>query len=334
MPISFVMRIMKALWLTVLLAVLCGPWLGAHAETVSLGSTKDQVLSALGQPKGTLRQGTSERLVYRDVEIDLVNDRVVKVYYSKPTTEHPSAKPREDSSSRNISPSRTSKTPTVSPPSPTPGPNQAQLMQMIGGGMVKHKARPITPVRRAIIIAGVSLFVIGALVAGVAWIWFLIRAFSVHAGWGLACLFLPFAPLVFLFMHWQEGRKPFLVNLAGAAGCGLGLFLAVMTAFAAERAPQSAGTLPKGVVKEGTLANEILIRDATNAAAFKVATLGCDHPDNIKRFYVLSMPEGPSGAMRWKERWIIAGCGREYPVDIVFRQDGLHSATYEVHSPQ
>ena len=66
---------------------------------------------------------------------------------------------------------------------------------------------------------------LGLLVASGAGIWLIIRAFGVGVGWGLACLFLPFAPLVFISMHWEEGGKPFLVNLGGAVAMVVGFLM-------------------------------------------------------------------------------------------------------------
>jgi hypothetical protein len=47
----------------------------------------------------------------------------------------------------------------------------------------------------------------------VASIWFLVAAFRESILWGLAILFLPVAGIVFLIMHWDEVRTPFLLNL-------------------------------------------------------------------------------------------------------------------------
>ena len=43
----------------------------------------------------------------------------------------------------------------------------------------------------------------------------LVRAFQASKWWGLAFIFIPFASLVFIFTHWNESRKPFLVLLLG-----------------------------------------------------------------------------------------------------------------------
>ncbi len=52
-----------------------------------------------------------------------------------------------------------------------------------------------------------------------------VRAFQLSFGWGLALLFVPFAPLLFLYSHWDIARGPALLGFAAAAGMfGLGAF--------------------------------------------------------------------------------------------------------------
>jgi hypothetical protein len=56
---------------------------------------------------------------------------------------------------------------------------------------------------------------LGALITLIGYLLFLIDSFKVSVGWGLAVFFLPLANLVFLATHWAEGRRGFLVQLAG-----------------------------------------------------------------------------------------------------------------------
>jgi len=58
-----------------------------------------------------------------------------------------------------------------------------------------------------------ALYIVGALIAFVYGILFLVEAFKVHVGWGLGCLFVPFVSLVFLIMHWDVAKRPFLRSL-------------------------------------------------------------------------------------------------------------------------
>ena len=63
----------------------------------------------------------------------------------------------------------------------------------------------------------------------------LVKAFQTSILWGLGYLFVPFLSLVFVVMHWQETKKPFLYLLAGSAVMVVGLVLGMP---AAELTPQ------------------------------------------------------------------------------------------------
>ena len=43
----------------------------------------------------------------------------------------------------------------------------------------------------------------------------IVGGFQQSIGWGLAVLFLPFAGLIFLFVHWEKGKNGFLLMVAG-----------------------------------------------------------------------------------------------------------------------
>jgi hypothetical protein len=62
----------------------------------------------------------------------------------------------------------------------------------------------------------IILFYIGVLISIVAGIWLLVVAFKTSVWWGLGSLLIPFVALVFVIMHWQVAKKPFLWNLLGA----------------------------------------------------------------------------------------------------------------------
>jgi len=57
----------------------------------------------------------------------------------------------------------------------------------------------------------------------VAVIWFLVTAFRESVGWGLACLFLPFAGVIFLILHLRETWKPGAAAFLGALLCIAGM---------------------------------------------------------------------------------------------------------------
>jgi hypothetical protein len=62
---------------------------------------------------------------------------------------------------------------------------------------------------------GMILMILGVILAIVGGIGILIVAFRESVGWGIGCLILPIVSLVFVVMHWEETKKPFLLNLAG-----------------------------------------------------------------------------------------------------------------------
>ncbi len=64
----------------------------------------------------------------------------------------------------------------------------------------------------------IGLLVLGGVVSIVGGIMFLVVAFRAGVGWGLGCLFLSFpVSLIFLVKYWQESKKSFFIQLAGAA---------------------------------------------------------------------------------------------------------------------
>lgn len=91
----------------------------------------------------------------------------------------------------------------------------------------------------------------------------------------------------------------------------------------------SASGLPEGVLKAGSLANQKLMSDAMVGVVGKLATKGCEAPESFLP-YVLRMPEGPVGQRVWAERWVVTGCGREFPIDVEFMEDGAQAANWLV----
>ena len=60
-----------------------------------------------------------------------------------------------------------------------------------------------------------ALSVLGTILALIGGIWLIILAFKESILWGLGCLFIPIISLVFVFMNWEDTKKPFLLNLVG-----------------------------------------------------------------------------------------------------------------------
>ena len=73
---------------------------------------------------------------------------------------------------------------------------------------------------------GLLLFGIGLLIFVIGGFWFLFVAFTEGIIWGLACIFLPFVSLIFMFMHWDRAKQPFLLQLAGSVSMVIGALIA------------------------------------------------------------------------------------------------------------
>lgn len=72
---------------------------------------------------------------------------------------------------------------------------------------------------------GTILMIVGYILAGICGIWLLVVAFKESIGWGICCLLIPFASLVFVITHWPIAKKPFLYSLVGAVVAGIGAAL-------------------------------------------------------------------------------------------------------------
>jgi hypothetical protein len=97
-------------------------------------------------------------------------------------------------------------------------------------------------------------------------------------------------------------------------------------------APQSSApsSLP-----EGTLANEILQRDADlMVRALASSKMGFEIPTSIKpRMVVASPPSGSAGKMRWTEKWSFIASGQSVDVDVFFQEDGAGGCHFQVKVP-
>ena len=62
---------------------------------------------------------------------------------------------------------------------------------------------------------GMALLVLGIILSVVGGLWLLITAFQESVLWGFGCLIVPIVSLIFVFLHWEESRKPLLIALAG-----------------------------------------------------------------------------------------------------------------------
>lgn len=62
---------------------------------------------------------------------------------------------------------------------------------------------------------GTLLVIIGLIIAIVAGIWLLIVAFQESILWGLGSILLPIITLIFVVVHWDVAKKPFLIQMVG-----------------------------------------------------------------------------------------------------------------------
>lgn len=61
----------------------------------------------------------------------------------------------------------------------------------------------------------VALSMLGLVIALVGVVWLLVITFKTSVLWGLGSLFIPIVSLVFVAMHWDETKRPFLIQVVG-----------------------------------------------------------------------------------------------------------------------
>ncbi|MFK3651381.1 hypothetical protein ACI2IY_23540 [Lysobacter enzymogenes] len=66
-------------------------------------------------------------------------------------------------------------------------------------------------------VLAIILLIAGALISLGAGLWLLVLAFQEGIWWGLGSLLLSPVMLVFVILHWSVAKRPFLINLGGAA---------------------------------------------------------------------------------------------------------------------
>jgi hypothetical protein len=73
---------------------------------------------------------------------------------------------------------------------------------------------------------GTILIVIGAVIGLVFGIQLLILAFRESIWWGLGYIFVPLVALIFVIMHWEDTKTPFLRGLIAIPFYIIGVMLA------------------------------------------------------------------------------------------------------------
>ncbi len=72
---------------------------------------------------------------------------------------------------------------------------------------------------------GMLLFLVGGAMMLIGGLWLLVVTFQESVLWGLGSLFIPFVSLVFVVMHWEVAKQPFLLNIAGLVPVMIGMML-------------------------------------------------------------------------------------------------------------
>jgi hypothetical protein len=87
--------------------------------------------------------------------------------------------------------------------------------------------------------------------------------------------------------------------------------------------------LPAGTIKKGTLTSPLLMHDTMLGVAGKMGTLGCHKVEDVAP-YIVTPFSGATGARQWQEKWLVKGCGKQYPIDIGFKEDGAGGADWTI----
>ncbi len=87
--------------------------------------------------------------------------------------------------------------------------------------------------------------------------------------------------------------------------------------------------LPAGTIRKGTLTSPQLMSDTMVGVSGQVGTLGCEKIDDVTP-YVVTPFSGAPRRRQWAEKWMIKGCGKVYPVDIDFKEDGAGGADWTI----
>jgi hypothetical protein len=73
---------------------------------------------------------------------------------------------------------------------------------------------------------GLFFIIIGALIAIFYSLILLVKAFQTSVLWGLGYVLVPFVALIFVIVHWETAKKPFLMSLISLPFCFVGFALA------------------------------------------------------------------------------------------------------------
>ena len=71
------------------------------------------------------------------------------------------------------------------------------------------------------------------------------------------------------------------------------------------------------------------MHDTMLGVAGRVGSLGCDKVGDVAE-YVVAPFSGATGSRQWQEKWLVKGCGKQYTVDIDFKEDGAGGAYWTI----
>lgn len=163
-----------------------------QAFAQGVGSTEQEVLKAYGPPQ-LQRNGSAGAIwIYSNgTRLVLSKGVVIETNLSEQQAAPVKSEARSDYTTRTIE------------PTPTPRP---QATHQNGAGYQTNRPSNSTELT----VTGRAIMIIAMLLGMGLGVWHYVIAFKESVTWGLACLFLPFASLIFTIRHWDEAKAPFL----------------------------------------------------------------------------------------------------------------------------
>jgi uncharacterized RDD family membrane protein YckC len=70
----------------------------------------------------------------------------------------------------------------------------------------------------------------------------------------------------------------------------------------------------------GTYADAILTQDVMQGVVAKLSILGCNQYESYEPHIITDIAYTANDVRSWEERWVVSGCGSEYPIDITFTE--------------
>lgn len=92
---------------------------------------------------------------------------------------------------------------------------------------------------------------------------------------------------------------------------------------------QPVSQIKPDTVQEGSLANDKLIADTTNAIRKVAGAPSISHDTQILKF-VIQRPVGDVGARSWREIWIVSPHNNPAKYLITFKEAGLSGAKFDI----